>query len=97
MDAKTRKYYDPEFKRNAADLYLNGKQSLAEITQSLGVPESTLYGWVIEFKKNGKESFKPKELSDHEKELLLLKKELADIRMERDILKKALAIFSQKK
>jgi transposase-like protein len=25
MDAKTRKYYDPEFKRNAADLYLNGK------------------------------------------------------------------------
>ena len=74
----------------------NGKKSLAEITESLGVPESTLYGWVIEFKKSGKESFKPKELSAQEKELLLIKKELADIKMERDILKKALAIFSQK-
>ena len=97
MEIKTRKQYDPEFKRNAADLYLNGKKSLAEITESLGVPESTLYGWVIEFKKSGKESFKPKELSAQEKELLLIKKELADIKMERDILKKALAIFSQKK
>ena len=48
MDAKTRKYYDPEFKRNAADLYLNGKKSLAEITQSLGVPESTLYGCKVD-------------------------------------------------
>ncbi len=57
MEIKTRKQYDPEFKRNAADLYLNGKKSLAEITESLGVPESTLYGWVIEFKKKWERKF----------------------------------------
>ncbi|UTW41913.1 transposase [bacterium SCSIO 12844] len=97
MTTRKRHSYDAEFKRNAASLYVNGKKSLSELTKQLGVAESTLYNWVSEYCQRGDESFKPKELSAQEKELLALKKQLADVSMERDILKKALTIFSKKK
>ncbi len=97
MTIQTRQFYDAEFKRNAASLYINGKQTLTELTEQLGVAESTLYNWVAEYRKRGDDSFKPKELSAHEKEIIALKRQLADISMERDILKKAIAIFSKKK
>ena len=97
MTTQTRQFYDAEFKRNAASLYVNGQQTLSELTEQLGVAESTLYNWVAEYRKRGDESFKPKVLSAHEKEVLALKKQLADVSMERDILKKAIAIFSKKK
>jgi transposase-like protein len=97
MDNKTRRNYDPEFKRNAAALYVNGTKSLTQLTLELGVSESTLYNWVSKYKKEGDNCFEPTELSAHEKEILALKKELSNIAMERDILKKAIAIFSKKK
>jgi len=92
-----RRQYDAEFKRNTAELYLSGTQALSKLSEELDIPESTIYNWVAEYRKRGDESFKPKELSAHEREMLALKKELADVRMERDILKKAIAIFSKKK
>jgi len=94
---KIRRQYDAEFKRNTAELYLSGKQTLTKLSEDLGVAESTLYNWVAEYRKRGDESFKPRELTAHEREMIALKKELADIRMERDILKKAIAIFSKRK
>ena len=97
MEIKSRKSYDLEFKRNAASLYVNGKQPLGELANEFGIAESTLYNWVAEYRKHGDKSFEPKTLSAQEKEVIALKKELADMKMERDILKKALAIFSQKK
>jgi transposase-like protein len=97
MEKRTRRHYDAEFKRNAAVLYLAGNKSLSELTADIGVAESTLYNWVSQYKKEGDRCFEPKELSADEKEILALKKQLADVSMERDILKKAIAIFSKKK
>ena len=51
MTTKTPQFYDAEFKRNAASLYINGKQTLTELTEQLGVAESTLYNWVAEYRK----------------------------------------------
>ena len=93
---KTRQY-DAEFKRNAVELYLSSDKSLNQVSKDLGIPEATVHTWVIKYRNGGKSSFGPKELPDHEKEMLALKKELAEITMERDILKKAIAIFSRKK
>ncbi len=73
MEIKSRKSYDPEFKRNAASLYVNGKQSLVDLAHEFGIAESTLYNWVAEYRKRGDSSFKPKELSANERELLALK------------------------
>lgn len=59
---------------------------------------TTLATWVKEFKENGEQSFPGSgSLKPCNQELYQLKKELAEVKMERDILKKAVAIFSRPK
>lgn len=96
-DRLPRRSYDAEFKRNTAKLYLSGNKSLSSLSADLDIPESTLHKWVVTYREKGKESFTVKELSAEEREMLELKRQLLDVKMERDILKKALAIFSKKK
>lgn len=89
--------YDKEFKLNAIQL-LKGGKSASQICRDLGIPESTFSGWVKEHKKEKGKCFNgsgnPKSSNE---ELLNLKKAYEDMKLERDILKKALAIFSQQK
>lgn len=89
--------YDAEFKKNTVDLYLSSGKSLNQVGKDLGVPEATVHTWVRKYRSGGNSSFGPKELTTHEKEMLALKRQLAETTMERDILKKAIAIFSRKK
>lgn len=87
--------YDKEFKLNAVKLYLSGGQSYPKISEKLGIPVGTLVTWVKGHKESGKEAFPGKgHLKASDEELLNLRKELAIAREERDILKKALGIFS---
>ena len=59
---------------------------------------STLYAWVKVFEGGGAEEFSGSgNIKPSNTELYKLKRELADVTMERDILKKALAIFSRRK
>ena len=86
---KARRQYDEAFKQNALQLIANGR-SVHSVSQSLGVSEGLLYNW--------KSKSKQKTLGQAEpinEELAALKKELAEVEMERDILKKALSIFSR--
>jgi len=82
--------YDDEFKREAVNLVRNSEKAITEIAKDLGIPESTLHGWL---KKSSKDSG-GRIVTDSE--VTRLRKELADTKLERDILKKAVAIFSQK-
>lgn len=95
MSKRNTRSYDKEFKLNAVKLYLESGRSYRQIGDELGVPEATLAGWVSDYKKDGANSFPGK---GHQKpadeELTQLRKELAIAREERDILKKALGIFS---
>ncbi len=95
MSKKNTRSYDKEFKLNAIKLYLESGRSYRQIGNELGVPEATLAGWVGDYKKDEQNSFPGK---GHQKpadeELTQLRKELAIAREERDILKKALGIFS---
>jgi transposase len=87
--------YDKEFKLNAIELYKNGKGG-TQICHDLGIPNSTFWGWMAEHHKNGAESFPGSgKVKPSDEENQRLKKELDDVKMERDILKKALAIFSR--
>lgn len=93
-DRKVRNY-DKEFKLNAVKLYLSSGRSYKEIGDELGIPCNTLSGWVLSQKKDGEEAFPGKGyVKPSDGELLQLRKELAIAREERDILKKALGIFS---
>lgn len=94
---KKRKY-DREFKISAVKLYRESVKSLLEIADSLGVPTPTLAHWVAQFKEHGEESFPGSgSIMPCNEELVRLRKELADVKQGRDILKKAVAIFSKAK
>jgi len=91
------KRYDADFKRKAVELsYERG--NVVEVAEELGIVPQMLYRWRAEAKKYEHNSFpgrgKPK-MTDEEKEIARLKAELKDAQLERDILKKAISIFSK--
>ena len=95
MSKRKARNYDKELKQNAVNLYLNNNRSYDEIGEELGIPGSTLASWVGAKMKDGEEAFPGKgRLKSSDEEMAQLRKELAIVREERDILKKALGIFS---
>ena len=91
-----RKIYSPEFKQKAIELS-NHRGKVPEVAHELGITANLLYRWRKEFHLNQDQAFSGngnKQMTEEEKELARLKRELADVKMERDILKKAIAIFS---
>ena len=91
---KTIKHYDKDFKLECVEFFLNSNKSMRQVSIEFGICYQTFCSWVSEYKKNGRHSFKGKGVvKDCNAELFALKKELADVKMERDILKKAAAIF----
>jgi transposase len=97
MMTQVRQKYDREFKRKAVELSF-ARGNAREIAEELGIRPELLYRWRREFQKYENNSFpgkgKPK-MTDLEKEVARLRKELRDAKMERDILKKAVSIFSK--
>lgn len=94
--SKSRRKFDSTFKRKAVELsYARG--NTAEVAEELGINVNMLYRWRREFEQYQHNSFPgagKAKMSDEEKEIARLKAELADTRLERDILKKAISIFS---
>jgi transposase len=88
--------YDKDFKINAVNLYKSSGRSLNTIAQELGLSTSTLSKWVCQYNEDGDGSFPGKgQAKSYEEEVRALRKELIHVRQERDILKKAVAIFSE--
>ncbi len=95
MGRKKFGYYDADFKRNAVELYLSGEKSLKKLGKEIGVPPSTFSKWIKEYDPHGQQAFPGKgHLKPEDKLLKDLRKEVEQVTRERDILKKALAIFS---
>ena len=87
--------FDKEFKRNAVDLVLEKKISISRASKDLGIGLSTLQRWIRELKVSGESAFPGKgHLKPEDERLGKLERENEVLRRERDILKKALAIFS---
>jgi transposase len=82
--------YDEAFKREAVRLVFNSGKSVPAIAKDLGVSDNSLYLWKRAYGKEPDSTG----MTPLEKENQFLKKELAEALMERDILKKAVAIFS---
>ena len=89
--------YTKEFREEAVKLITEEKLSLPEAARRLSLPPSTLGNWVKQFKAGrlgevGK-TYRP--LTKIEMDLARTKRELAEVKMERDILKKAAAYFAK--
>ena len=93
-----RRKYDRDFKRNAVLLCAEPDRTVAEVAENLGIAKD-LYRWRREYHlPNGKPVFPGngvEALTDEQKRIRELEKELRETQMERDILKKAMAIFSK--
>jgi len=89
--------YDREFIKNAIELYKNGKPAV-DVCNDLGIAHSTFYGWLKKNNVEGPGSFTGSgNIKPINEEAVRLKRELEDAKAERDILKKALAIFSRQR
>jgi transposase len=90
-----RRKYDKEFKREAVRLVLEEGRTAAEVERNLGTGSNMVSRWVREFQEDSEYSFPGQgRMKEPEQEMHDLKKELERVKRERDILKKAVAIFS---
>lgn len=94
--AQQRQQYDSVYKQKAVEL-ADARGNVREVAEELGISPNLIYRWRSELKTYGSGSFpgngRPK-MTTQESELAKLQRELRDVKMERDILKKAITIFS---
>jgi transposase len=86
-----------EFREEAVRMVVEDKLSVPEVGRKLQLPPSTIRNWVKAYKdgKLGQIGKGQREMTAIERELYETKRELARVKMERDILKKATAYFAK--
>ena len=88
--------YPAEFRAEAVRLVLTTDKSMAEVARDLGISDKTLGSWVRKQREQQTLEALPGALSEHERlELKRLRKEVADLKVEREILRKAAAYFAK--
>ena len=93
---RSRRSFTKEFKVEAVRLLTEGKCSVAQVARDLGIRDTMLGRWKQEIAQNPAGAFPGKgQGKPEEEELRRLRRDNERLRMERDILKKAAAIFSK--
>jgi len=92
MEVQKRKQYSKTYQEDVVNMLKAGNKGVQEISKDLGIASTIIYRWYQ--KRNGKTKAEEK-VGDQEKELRELRSKLADVTEERDILKKAVSIFSK--
>jgi len=82
--------YDEEFKKNAVKLSYASPKSVKQVAQDLGISENRLYMWRKKYTADGDKT----RYATLEEEMKALRLENAELKMERDMLKKATAYFA---
>jgi len=97
MERIPRGRYTREFRLEAVKLVIDGKQSALEVSRRLNISDNTLYNWIKAYRKGtlADVGSQYRQISDAELEISQLRRELARVKMERDILKKAAAYFAK--
>jgi transposase len=93
---KSQRTFTREFKVEAVQLLQSSQKPLAQVARDLGIGESTLHHWRQQFSQQGEQAFPGSgHQTPQEEEIRQLKRENELLRQERDILKKAIGIFSR--
>ena len=93
---KVQKTYTAEFKREAVRVAQTSGKPLAQVARELGISDTSLHQWRKDLAAHGDEAFPGSgHQTAQEEEIRRLKRELEVTRQERDILKKALIVFSR--
>lgn len=95
---KVQKTYTAEFKREAVRLAQTSGKSIAQVARELGLSDTSIHQWRKELTEHGSQAFPGSgHQTAQEEEVRRLKRELEIVKQERDILKKAVGIFSREK
>jgi transposase len=89
--SERRTKYDEEFKKNAVQLSYASVRAVREVAEDLGINETLLYRWRKKFTKDGDKT----PFATLEEENRALRKQLAESRIEADMLRKATAYFAK--
>ena len=92
-----RKRYDKQFKVSAAKVVLSREMTVKDLSEELGIKDSTLRRWACEYEEMGDDAFpgngSPKINKDYE--IVKLKKKVEELERENEMLKNFRAFLSQ--
>jgi len=89
--SEIRRKYDKEFKKNAVKLSYASNKSVREVAEDLGISQGLLFRWRKLYTPEGEKT----QYATMEEECRALKLENAELKIERDMLKKATAYFAK--
>jgi transposase len=91
-----RRRYTREFKLEAVRLAEESERPMAEVARDLGIHPNNLYKWRQQLAVDGEEAYSGHgQVKKSDEEVRHLRRELARVRQERDVLKKALLFFTK--
>jgi transposase len=93
---KKRKKHPEEFKREAVRLMESrGERTVADVAAGLGVAETLLHSWKKKYGSSAEQVRRERGGETAEEELKRLRREMTQVKQERDILKKSIAFFAR--
>ena len=96
--SKKRRQFDRVYKVEAVRLITQEHRPVAAVARDLGIGENLLHRWKQQFTDHHESAFVGTgNLTSEQAELRRLRRELTDVTEERDILKKAISVFSDRK
>lgn len=93
--SKKQTIHTETFRREAVQLLETSGKSVSELARELGVNEKSLYRWRRQYGTPPPPSAVRTEPDERDAEIKRLRRELAIVQQERDILKKTISIFSR--
>ncbi len=88
------KHFKPEFRQEVAELVLDKGYSIREAADAMGVGKSTVDAWSRQLRKErGGEVTTGTPISEEQRKIKALEREVQQLKMEKDILKKATALL----
>jgi len=92
--ARSKRIFSPEFRAEAVKLVIDSSRPTAQVARELGIGEATLGNWVNKYRREHAGEEPLLDVSDRAR-LREVERQLRDVRMENEFLKKAASYFAQ--
>lgn len=92
--ARSRRTFSPEFREDAVKLVIESSRPIAQVARELGIGEATLGNWVNKYRRDHASEEPALDVSERTR-LREVERQLRELKMENEFLKKAAAYFAQ--